>query len=197
MRLILLGPPGAGKGTQSARLVEKFGIPQLSTGDMLRAAVKAQSDLGKQAQAIMNAGQLVPDDMVIKLIGDRIEQPDAARGFILDGFPRTVAQAEALTTLLQSKGMGLDGVIELKVDEGALVKRMEARVEQTKAKGGQVRDDDNPEAFRKRLSVYREQTAPVSDYYRSQGDLHAVDGMASIDDVTRTIDTFLKQRQAA
>jgi len=197
VRLILLGPPGAGKGTQSARLVEKFGIPQLSTGDMLRAAVKAQSDLGKQAQAIMNAGQLVPDDMVIKLIGDRIEQPDAARGFILDGFPRTVAQAEALTTLLQSKGMGLDGVIELKVDEGALVKRMEARVEQTKAKGGQVRDDDNPEAFRKRLSVYREQTAPVSDYYRSQGDLHAVDGMASIDDVTRTIDTFLKQRQAA
>ena len=197
MRLILLGPPGAGKGTQSARLVEKFSIPQLSTGDMLRAAVKAQSDIGKEAQAIMSAGKLVPDAIVIKLIGDRIEAPDAEHGFILDGFPRTVAQAEALTKVLEGKDMALDAVIELKVDEAKLVERMEHRVKETKAAGGQVRDDDNADSFRQRLSTYREQTAPVSDYYAGQGDLHAVDGMASVDAVAASIDAFLKQRQAA
>ena len=197
MRLMLLGPPGAGKGTQSARLMEKFDIPQLSTGDMLRTAVKAETPLGKQAQAIMSEGKLVSDEIVIKLIGDRIEEPDAHNGFILDGFPRTVAQAEALTTLLQGKGMTLDAVIELRVDEAALVKRMERRVEETKAAGRPVRDDDNADAFRERLATYRRQTAPVSDYYKGLGDLHVVDGMASIDEVSTSIDAFLKQKQAA
>jgi adenylate kinase len=197
MRLILLGPPGAGKGTQSARLMQQYDIPQLSTGDMLRAAVKAQSPVGMQAQAIMSEGKLVSDEIVIKLIGDRIEAPDAQRGFILDGFPRTVAQAEALSALLRSKGLELDGVIELKVDENALLERMEQRVAQTRAAGGQVREDDNAEAFRLRLSTYREQTAPVSDYYRKLGDLHGVDGMASIDEVSHSIDGFLKRRHAA
>lgn len=197
MRLILLGPPGAGKGTQSSRLMEKFGIPQLSTGDMLRAAVKAQTPVGKQAQAIMSEGKLVSDEIVIKLIGDRIEEPDAQHGFILDGFPRTVAQAEALTKLLHGKQMELDAVIELRVDEKALLQRMETRVEQTKAAGGTVRDDDNAEAFRLRLETYREQTAPVAAYFAKMGDLHVVDGMASIDEVSSSIDGFLKQRQAA
>ena len=197
MRLILLGPPGAGKGTQSSRLMEKFGIPQLSTGDMLRAAVKAQTEIGKQAQVIMSEGKLVSDEIVIGLIGDRIEEPDATHGFILDGFPRTVAQAEALTALLERKKMALDAVVELRVDEKALLARMEARVEQTRAAGGQVRDDDNAEAFRSRLTTYREQTAPVSDFYRRGGDLHVVDGMASIDEVSHSIDQFLNQRQPA
>lgn len=190
MRLILLGPPGAGKGTQSARLVEKHGIPQLSTGDMLRAAVKAQSEVGKRAEAIMNAGKLVPDEIVIVLIGDRLES-DAKHGFILDGFPRNVAQAEALTELLEGKDMTLDAVIELKVDEGQLVRRMETRVAEAERKGEPVRKDDNVESFRERLSTYREQTAPVSDYYRGQGDLHAIDGMASIDEVSAAIDAVL------
>ena len=195
MRLILLGPPGAGKGTQSARLMETFGIPQLSTGDMLRAAVSAQSDIGRQAQVIMSEGKLVSDEIVIKLIADRVEQPDAARGFILDGFPRTVAQAQALGAMLERKGMALDAVIELKVDEQALVRRMEQRVEETIAKGGRPREDDNADAFRKRLETYREQTAPVSEYYAGVGELHAVDGMASIDEVTASIDSFLEDKQ--
>jgi adenylate kinase len=195
--LILLGPPGAGKGTQSARLAEKFTIPQLSTGDMLRAAVKAQSEVGKQAEAVMNAGKLVSDEIVIALIGDRVEQPDAKNGFILDGFPRNVSQAEALTKLLEGKGMALDAVIELKVDEAQLVRRMETRVEETKARGEAVRKDDNVDSFRERLAVYREQTAPVSDYYRGQGELHQVDGMAAIDDVAGAIDTVLQKTKAA
>ncbi len=195
MRLILLGPPGAGKGTQSARIMERFGIPQLSTGDMLRAAVTAQSDIGRKAQVIMSEGKLVSDEIVIKLIADRVEQPDAARGFILDGFPRTVAQAKALGTMLEHKGMALDAVIELKVDEQALVRRMEQRVQETIAKGGEPREDDNADAFRKRLETYRSQTAPVSEYYGDIGELHAVDGMASIDTVTASIDAFLKDKQ--
>ena len=195
MRLILLGPPGAGKGTQSARIMERFGIPQLSTGDMLRAAVSAQSEIGRQAQVIMSEGKLVSDEIVIKLIADRVEQPDAARGFILDGFPRTVAQAKALGSMLELKSMALDAVIELKVDEQALVRRMEQRVEDTIAAGGKPRDDDNADAFRKRLETYRTQTAPVSEYYGSIGDLHAVDGMASIDTVSTSIDAFLKAKQ--
>jgi adenylate kinase len=195
MRLVLLGPPGAGKGTQSARLMKKFSIPQLSTGDMLRAAVKAQTPVGKEAQAIMNEGKLVSDEIVIKLVGDRIEAADARNGFILDGFPRTVAQAQALSVLLREKKMDLDAVIELKVDEVALVDRMERRVAETKAAGGQVREDDNPEAFRARLVTYREQTAPVSDYYRSVGDLHVVDGMAGIEEVSDAIDARLASHE--
>ena len=197
MRLILLGPPGAGKGTQSARLAAGFGIPQLSTGEMLRAAVAARTPLGTEAQAIMSEGKLVSDEIVIGLIGDRIEQPDAAKGFILDGFPRTVAQAEALSALLRRRDMGLDAVLDLRVDEAALVRRMEQRVAQTLAAGGQVRDDDNVDAFAKRLATYREKTAPVAEYYRSIGELHTVDGMAGIDEVSTSIDQLLKQCHAA
>jgi adenylate kinase len=188
MRLVLLGPPGAGKGTQSARLVEKLGIPQLSTGDMLRAAVAAGTPIGLKAKALMDAGQLVPDDVVIGIIGQRIDAPDCAKGFILDGFPRTVAQAVALSDLLARKGLSLDAVVELVVDEGALVDRMRKRVEETLAAGKPVRADDNPESFKTRLDAYRAQTAPVSAHYAKRGELKQVDGMMAIDDVTAAID---------
>jgi len=191
MRLILLGPPGAGKGTQAQRLVEKHGIPQLSTGDMLRAAVKAGTDVGKRAKAIMDAGGLVSDEIVNQIVSDRIVEPDAARGFILDGFPRTVPQAEALTRILADKGLQLDAVIELKVDESALVRRMEKRVADTLAAGGQVRADDNPESFKKRLNEYREKTAPLSKYYAGTGELQTVDGMADVDVVTAEIEKLV------
>ena len=187
MRLILLGPPGAGKGTQASRLVEKFGIPQLSTGDMLRAAVKAGSAIGLKAKAVMESGGLVSDEIVIGIIKDRIKEADAAKGFILDGFPRTVAQAEALTKLLQTEKMKLDAVVELKVDEKALLARIENRARETVAAGGVVRADDNPEAFKVRLDAYRAQTAPVSAYYEGKGALKTVDGMAPIDDVTAAL----------
>ena len=191
MRLILLGPPGAGKGTQAARLVEKFGIPQLSTGDMLRAAVKAGTPVGLKAKAVMDAGGLVSDDIVIGIIKDRIKEADAAKGFILDGFPRTVAQAEALTALLKTEKMQLDAVVELKVDEKALLARIENRAKETVAAGGTVRADDNPESFKIRLDAYREQTAPVSAYYAGIGELKTVDGMAPIDQVTKALDGVL------
>lgn len=191
MRLILLGPPGAGKGTQAGRLVEKYGIPQLSTGDMLRAAVKAGTPVGLQAKAVMDAGGLVSDEIVVGIISDRIEEADAARGFILDGFPRTVAQAQALDALLSKKHMNLDAIIELKVDENALMSRIENRARETVAAGGTVRADDNPDSFRVRLDAYRVQTAPVSAYYASRGTLKTVDGMASIDAVTKAIDVIL------
>ncbi len=197
MRLILLGPPGAGKGTQSVRLSQKYDIPQLSTGEMLREAVKAQTPIGQKAQVIMSEGKLVSDEIVVSLIGDRIEEPDAQKGFILDGFPRTVAQAKALSKLLQQKGMRLDAVLELRVDESALTRRMEQRVEQTRANGGDVRADDNAEAFKARLATYREQTAPVSDYFLEMGDLHMIDGMASINDVSSNIDDVLKKKHTA
>ena len=191
MRLILLGPPGAGKGTQAARLTEKFKIPQLSTGDMLRAAVKAGTPVGLQAKAVMDAGGLVSDEIVCGIISDRIEEADASNGFILDGFPRTVAQAKALDELLAKKAMGLDAIVELKVDENALLARIEKRAAETLAAGGTVRADDNPEAFKVRLVSYREQTAPVSAYYASKGVLKTVDGMAPIDQVTAALDAML------
>jgi len=191
MRLILLGPPGAGKGTQAARLTEKFKIPQLSTGDMLRAAVKAGTPVGLQAKAVMDAGGLVSDEIVCGIISDRIEEADAVNGFILDGFPRTVAQAKALDEMLAKKAMGLDAIVELKVDENALLARIEKRAAETLAAGGAVRADDNPEAFKVRLVSYREQTAPVSAYYASKGVLKSVDGMAPIDQVTAALDAML------
>jgi adenylate kinase len=191
MRLILLGPPGAGKGTQSQRLVEKHGIVQLSTGDMLRAAIKAGTPIGQQAKDIMARGDLVPDEVVVGIIEDRIEQPEAKRGFVLDGFPRTVKQAEALDRLLERHSMKLDGVVELKVDEGILLNRIEKRLADMQARGEAVRADDNPEAFKTRLGAYRQQTAPLIDYYRQKGALKSVDGMAGVDDVTRSIDAAL------
>lgn len=191
MRLILLGPPGAGKGTQASRLMEKHGIPQLSTGDMLRAAVKAGTPIGLQAKAVMESGGLVSDEIVVGIISDRMDEPDAAKGFILDGFPRTVAQAKALDEMLAKKGMKLAGIIELKVDENALMARIEKRAAEMVAAGQTVRADDNPDAFNKRLVAYRELTAPVSAYYASRGTLTQVDGMASIEDVAKAIDAAL------
>ncbi|MFC6444774.1 adenylate kinase [Shinella zoogloeoides] len=192
MRLIFLGPPGAGKGTQAKLLTEKYGIPQLSTGDMLRAAVAAGTDVGKRAKAVMDAGQLVSDAIVNEIVSDRIDSPDCARGFILDGYPRTVPQAEALDQILAGKGIALDAVVELKVDEDALVRRMENRVAETIAAGGTVRSDDNPEAFKRRLTEYREKTAPLSNYYASTGKLQTVDGMANVDKVTAEIAGILE-----
>ncbi len=191
MRLILLGPPGAGKGTQAGLLTKKHGIPQLSTGDMLRAAVAQQSEIGKRAKAVMDAGQLVSDEIVNQIVSERIDAPDCANGFILDGYPRTVPQAQALGTMLAGKGLKLDAVIELKVDENALVKRMESRVAETIAKGGQVRSDDNPEAFRKRLVEYREKTSPLSAYYAGTGELRVLNGMAPVEEVTAEIERIL------
>jgi len=191
MKLILLGAPGAGKGTQAKILTEKFGIPQLSTGDMLRAAVAAQTEVGKRAKAIMDSGALVPDEVVNQIVFDRVEEADCVKGFILDGYPRTVGQAEALQKMLQSKGQKLDAVIELVVDQNALVDRMKRRVEETVAAGGKVRSDDNPEAFAKRLVEYKAKTAPLSQFYSSTGELKQIDGMATVSEVTNAILTSL------
>ncbi|PNG25099.1 adenylate kinase [Methylocella silvestris] len=191
MRLVFLGPPGAGKGTQSTRLQQKFNIPQLSTGDMLRAAVKAGTPVGLKAKAIMDAGGLVPDEVVVGIIADRIDEPDAKEGFILDGFPRTVKQAEALADILIKKNMKLDAVIELKVDDKPLLARIENRAQECLARGETIRADDNPEAFKKRLESYHAQTAPVSAFYAGKGALKAVDGMAPIDDVSAAIEKAL------
>ncbi len=191
MRLILLGPPGAGKGTQAKRLVELHGIPQLSTGDMLRAAVAAGTPIGQKAKAVMDAGQLVSDDIVVGIVADRIEEPDARRGFILDGFPRTVAQAEALDEMLTSKGLGIDAVVELKVDQNALVGRIIKRAEETRARGEPVRKDDDPEVFKTRLDAYNRDTLVVAPYYRARGAIIEIDGMKPIDEVSAAIDTAL------
>src|SRR5690349_7259527 len=178
MRLILLGPPGAGKGTQAQRLVDKHRIVQLSTGDMLRAAVKAGTPIGLIAKDLMERGELVPDDVVVSIVSDRIEEADAKRGFILDGFPRTVPQAQALEHMLKEKGMQLDAVIELQVDDGILLSRIEKRAAETKARGEPVRADDNPETLQKRLTAYHLMTAPLTSYYASTGQLASLDGMA-------------------
>ncbi|MCC2651221.1 MAG: adenylate kinase [Microvirga sp.] len=191
MRIILLGPPGAGKGTQAVRLVERLGIPQLSTGDMLRAAVAAGTPVGLKAKAVMDRGDLVSDDIVVGIIADRIEEQDAKSGFILDGFPRTVAQAEAFDQMLADKGLRLDSVIEFKVNEAELVERIVRRAKDTEARGEPVRKDDNPEVFKTRLEAYRNQTAPLSAYYERTGMLKTVDGMTPIDDVTQAIKEIL------
>jgi len=183
MRLILLGPPGAGKGTQAKLLVETYGIPQLSTGDMLRAAIAAETPLGREAKAVVDRGDLVSDAIVSGIISERLDQPDCANGFILDGFPRTIAQAEALEDMLREKGRALDAVIELRADPDVLVQRVVQRARDSNG----ARADDNEEVLRKRLDVYREQTAPLVAFYRDRGLLRSVDGMASIGEVTTAI----------
>jgi adenylate kinase len=194
MRLILLGPPGAGKGTQAQRLVDKHGIVQLSTGDMLRAAVKAGTVVGLRAKDIMARGELVPDDVVVAIVADRIGEPDARNGFILDGFPRTVPQAVALDKMLKAKGLKLDGVVELKVDGGILQSRIENRMREAAARGEALRTDDDPEVLKRRVTAYKEQTAPLVDYYRWQGTLRSVDGMQPIDEVEVAIHRALTER---
>ena len=191
MRLILLGPPGAGKGTQAQRLVQKYGIVQLSTGEMLRAAVAAQTPVGLQAKDIMASGALVPDEIVIGIISDRLDQPDMKNGFILDGFPRTVPQAAALDELLKRKHIKLDAVVELRVNESALLNRVETRVAEMQARGEEVRIDDTPEVLSKRLANYRAQTEPLIYYYSERRKLLTVDGMMTIEHVTREINRIL------
>ncbi|MEI5666504.1 adenylate kinase [Bosea sp. CCNWLW174] len=191
MRLIFLGPPGAGKGTQATRIVAKHGIPQLSTGDMLRAAVAAGTPVGLKAKAVMDAGGLVSDEIVIGIVADRIEEADARKGFILDGFPRTLAQAEALDSMLAGKGLKLDKVLELRVDQSKLVDRIVRRAEEAKAAGQPVRKDDDPEVFKTRLEAYNRDTAIVAPYYDKRGQLTPIDGMQPIEQVASAIDEAL------
>ncbi|MBY5354040.1 adenylate kinase [Rhizobium leguminosarum] len=215
MRLILLGPPGAGKGTQAQRIVEKHGIPQLSTGDMLRAAVNAGTDVGKRAKAVMDAGKLVSDEIVIAIVSERIDQPDCANGFILDGFPRTLVQADATEAMLKAKGLGLSVVIEFRVDDDELIRRVAGRY--SCAKCGSVyhdtdkvpaaegvcdkcgsthfkrRPDDTPETMTARLQVYYKETSPLIGYYHAKGKLKSVDGMAEIDQVTAEVESILSK----
>ena len=191
MNIILFGPPGAGKGTQAQLLQERHGLVQLSTGDMLRAAVAAGTELGLKAKSIMDAGNLVDDGLMIAIISDRIDQPDCANGFILDGFPRTIPQAEGLDRMLAEKNLKLDRVIEIEVDDQALFARIEGRAQET-ASAGQQRADDNAETLKKRLAVYHEQTAPVLPYYENKGMLKKVDGMAKIEEVSRQIEAILQ-----
>jgi adenylate kinase len=197
MRLILLGPPGSGKGTQAQRLIHRYKIVQLSTGEMLRAAVAAETPIGLQARDVMASGGLVPDEIVIGIISDRIDQPDARNGFILDGFPRTVPQAEALDELLKKKHIKLDAVIELRVNESALLERVERRAAETRARGEEVRADDTPEVLTKRLASYRAQTEPLIHYYSERRKLLTVDGMMTIEHVTREINRILTAIGAA
>ena len=191
MRLILLGPPGAGKGTQAQRLVEKYGIPQLSTGDMLRAAVAAQTPVGVKAKAVMDAGELVSDEIVNAIVAERIDQPDCADGFILDGYPRTLVQADAVEKMLADRKSKLDVVIEFIVDDKILVERIAKRAEETKAAGKPIRKDDDPAVVPERLREYYKKTAPLIGYYYAKGMLKQVDGMAGIDAVTSQVEKIL------
>lgn len=184
MRVVLMGPPGAGKGTQAARIAARLGIPQLSTGDMLRAAVAAGTQIGRKAKAVMESGGLVPDDVVVAVVASRIAEADASGGFILDGFPRTRAQAEALNAMLAAAGLGLDVVVELAVDEGALLDRITVRAEEARGRGEPPRKDDDPTILRARLNAYRSETAQLVKYYEETGLLKRVDGLAPIDAVT-------------
>lgn len=193
MRLILLGPPGAGKGTQAQRLVQKYGIPQLSTGDMLREAVAQGTEVGKRAKAVMDAGELVSDEIVNAIVAERIDQDDCVRGFILDGYPRTLAQADAVHDMLAERGTLLDMAIELVVDDKILVSRIVKRAEEAKVAGQPVRKDDNPEVFEERLREYYKKTAPLTGYYYANDQLRQVDGMAPIDEVTAQIDRLVGQ----
>ena len=197
MRLILLGPPGAGKGTQAHRLVHKHGIVQLSTGEMLRASVAAGTPIGLKAKDIMASGALVPDEVVVGIIADRIEEPDAKKGFILDGFPRTVPQAQALDDLLKRKHLKLYAVVELRVNESALLERVETRVAQMRERGEDVRIDDTPEVLSKRLANYRAQTEPLVHYYSEKRKLITIDGMMTIEQVTGAINRVLSALEAA
>ncbi|EIM73303.1 adenylate kinase [Nitratireductor aquibiodomus RA22] len=191
MRLILLGPPGAGKGTQAQRLVEKHGVPQLSTGDMLRAAVAAGTEVGRRAKAVMDAGELVSDEIVNAIVAERIDQPDCANGFILDGYPRTLAQADAVEAMLAEREVKLDATIELVVDDAALVGRIEKRAQDAIAAGQTPRKDDNAAVFDERLREYYKKTAALIGYYHAKGFLRRVDGMKSIDEVTAEIEQVL------
>lgn len=197
MRLVVLGPPGAGKGTQARRLVELYSIPQLSTGEMLRAAVAGGTELGLAVKAIMDRGELVSDDVVNQMVSDRIDREDCRTGFILDGYPRTVEQAEALTAMLELRGIKLDAAIELRVDPAVLVERMAKRVADTLAAGGTVRSDDNPETFARRLEEYEQTIGPLLDYYLRRGELVPIDGMLGLESVTREIARVLAQRASA
>jgi adenylate kinase len=188
MNIILLGPPGAGKGTQAKLLEDRYGLKQLSTGDMLRAEVASGSPLGREAKRIMDLGKLMPDQLMIDMIADRIARPDCARGFILDGFPRTVAQAEGLDAMLAAKGLRLDAVVEIVVPEEALVDRIQARIAQS---AGGARTDDDVEILKTRLKVYRDQTAPILPYYRAKGLVKSLDGLQPIDSVTQHLEAAL------
>jgi len=192
MKLILLGPPGAGKGTQAKILVENYGITQLSTGDMLREAVVQGTEIGKKAKAVMESGQYVSDDIVNQIVAERIEKPDCERGFILDGYPRTLAQAQALQQLLAAKNTALDAVIALRVDEELLLARIEKRAQEAVAAGGVVRADDNAETFRQRLVEYGEKTAPLMRFYAETGQLRQIDGMRDVASVAAEIKKCLQ-----
>jgi adenylate kinase len=194
MRVVLLGPPAAGKGTQARRIVGRFGGVHIDTGDMLRVNAERDTELGRRAKAYMERGELVPDEVVIDTVLHRVAEADCAAGFALDGFPRTVPQAHALDRMLREKGLKLDAVIELKVDEGILLDRIERRVAETKARGEQLRADDDPQVLHRRLLAYRDQTAPLATYYQLQNVLRSVDGMAPIPEVSRAIDRMIKAR---